>query len=166
MFFPAGCTHNSCTPAPWELVGAMNFRSGAMVIFLGLSYVFLFFLFMPYTAPLEHPSWWYGFFGENLFSALLWVQFAHSLSVFGAAIPVAIGIVYVFPEKKYLIGLVAASFLAVVFLFDIGRGLWLFEAPYSGFHVISATLDVIKLFLILFLAIYVFDIFKPTNKRL
>ena len=142
----------------------MNFRSVAIIIFLGVSYVLLFFLFMQYTLPLEHPSWWYGILGENSFSALLWVQFAHSLSVFGAAIPVAVGIVYLFPEKKYLIGLIVASFLAAVFLFDILRGLWLFESAYSGFHMISSSLDVVKLFFILFLVVYVFAILKPTNK--
>ena len=142
----------------------MNFRSVAIIIFLGVSYVLLFFLFMQYTLPLEHPSWWYGILGENSFSALLWVQFAHSLSVFGAAIPVAVGIVYLFPEKKYLIGLIVASFLAAVFLFDILRGLWLFESAYSGFHMRSSSLDVVKLFFILFLVVYVFAILKPTNK--
>ena len=119
---------------------------------------------MQCTLPLEHPSWWYGILGENSFSALLWVQFAHSLSVFGAAIPVAVGIVFLFPEKKYLIGLIVASFLAAVFLFDILRGLWLFESAYSGFHMISSSLDVVKLFFILFLVVYVFAILKPTNK--
>ena len=142
----------------------MNFRSGAIIIFLGVSYVLLFFLFIPYTLPLEQPSWWYGILGENSFSALLWVQFAHSLSVLGAAIPVAVGIVCLFPERKYQICLIVASFLAVVFLFDILRGLWLLESAYSEFHIISSSIDLVKLFFILFLAVYVFAILKPSKK--
>ncbi len=146
----------------------MNSREILKAILLGSIFAGLWLLLMFLRVPMETPAWWYPALGKNSASAILWMQIEHSVNLLIAGLPVAIAIAYNFPSNWKIATLFVALVPAIVMAYDIFTGFFVVmpteahEIEIS--HIFSSSVDFIKIWVFLFVLVYVARGLWPTNK--